>query len=146
MILQHHHASIDLRALRGVLYARCDEIGLLSTVFLFCILVLPLPDCFSGTDDGGACCYCCQKAQYHGGFVSTSPTIVIHYSKPISTDARPRIMGYIGMMTIAKRHHQSSFVYLLSGPDERGNPCRISPPHHQGSELFIAEQNQGNGK
>ena len=96
MIFQHHHASIDLRALRRVLYARCDEIGLLSTVFLFCILILPLPDCFSGADDGGACCYCCQEAQDHDGFVLTSLKTVIHQSKQISTDVLPKITWYIG--------------------------------------------------
>ena len=41
VILQHHHASINLRALRRVLDAGCNEIGLLSTVFLFGVFILP---------------------------------------------------------------------------------------------------------
>ncbi len=57
MVSQHHHASVDLRALRRVLDARCDEMRLLAAMLLFGVLVLPGADCFGGADDGGACCY-----------------------------------------------------------------------------------------
>lgn len=40
VIFQHHHAAIDLRALRRVLHARCDEIRLLSAMLLFRVLIL----------------------------------------------------------------------------------------------------------
>ena len=78
MTPQHHHASVDLRALRRVLDARCHEMRLLSAMLLFRILVLPRADCFSGANDGGACCYCCQETQDHNGCVS--PNVAVVYS------------------------------------------------------------------
>ena len=62
MVLQHHHAPIDLGALRRGLNAGGDQIRLLSAMFLFGVLVLPGADGFGGADDGGACCDCCQES------------------------------------------------------------------------------------
>lgn len=81
MVFQHHHAAIDLGALRRVLYARCYQIGLLPAVFLFCIFILPGADCFGGADDGRACCDCGQESQDHDGFVSPKLIVVTHESK-----------------------------------------------------------------
>lgn len=90
VIFLHHHASIDLRTLRRGFHARCNEIGLLSAMFLFGVFVLPGTDCFGGANDGGTCCYCCQESQDHDGFVSPNVTVVTHESKQRQHDPPTR--------------------------------------------------------
>lgn len=65
MISQHHHATIDLGALRRLRCSSCGQICLGAAMFLPRILRLSLSHCLSRSDDGRTRSYRRQNTKHH---------------------------------------------------------------------------------